>query len=153
MQRAQNLRTHDEYILGDFSELDRIFLHRKFDFIIAVDFIEHLKKKDGFELLKFIEKKTTISCAIFTPNGFLHQPSVIKGDLMKHLSGWEANDFLKRGYKVCGGTGLKFIRKEFYEIKFRPKFLWAVLSYFSQIFFTKYFYKYATAIWAIKDFK
>jgi hypothetical protein len=153
LQRAQNLRTHDEYLMGDFSQIDKIFLHKKFDFIIAIDFIEHLKKEDGLNLLKFMEKKAKVGCLIFTPNGFLYQPSVIKGDLMEHLSGWEANDFLKKGYKVYGGTGFKFIRKEFYEIKFRPKFLWAVLSYFSQIFFTKYFHKHAAAIWAIKDFR
>lgn len=152
LQKAKNSETHHEYVLGTFDKLEEKFYNRDFDFIIAIDFIEHLEKEDGQKLLDFIDKKAKIGAAIFTPNGFLYQPSVEEGDFMKHLSGWEGNDFLKKGYKVCGATGIKFLRKEFHEIKFKPKFFWSFISYLSQIFLTKYFYKYAAAIWAIKEF-
>ena len=149
---AKKSKTHDKYILGKFDELDKKFSNRKFDFIIAIDFIEHLTKKDGYKLLNFIESRAKLGAAIFTPNGFLFQPSVEQGDFMKHLSGWNKKDFIEKGYTVYGATGLKYLRKEFHEIKYKPKFLWSVISYFSQILFVKKFPDYAAALWAIKRF-
>lgn len=150
---SKKLKTHDEYILGTFDQLNEKFTNRKFDYIIAIDFIEHLEKKDGYKLLEFIENKAKLGAAIFTPNGFLFQPSVEEGDFMKHLSGWSKKDFIEKGYTVYGATGLKFLRKEFHEIKYKPKFLWSIISYFSQILFAKNFPDHAAALWAIKRFK
>lgn len=153
LDQAKLLNTHDEYILGTFDELENKFLNREFDFIIAIDFIEHLQKDDGYKLLNFIERKAKIGSAIFTPNGFLFQPSIEERDFMKHLSGWNCENFTEKGYKVYGATGLKFLRKEFHQIKYQPKIFWGFLSYLSQFLFTKYFPNYAAAIWALKHYK
>ncbi len=150
IELAEKKNTHDEFVFGTFDELKDNLKDRKFDFIIAIDFIEHLKKEDGYKLLEYIETKANVGIALFTPNGFLKQSNLEKNDLMEHLSGWTKNEFEQKGYNVSGATGLKILRKEFHRIKYKPIIFWTIVSYFSQIIFTKYLPNFAAAIWALK---
>lgn len=150
LELAKKSKTHDEFIHGTFANLDKIFKRRKFDFIIAIDFIEHLEKDDGFNFLNWIEEHANCGVAIYTPNGFLYQPHIQDGDFQKHLSGWNIDDFKSKGYTCNGGAGLKILRKEFHQIKFKPKIFWSAISYLSQSLFTSSYPKFAAALWATK---
>ena len=123
---------------------------RSFDFIIAIDFIEHLEKKDGWKLLDWMEKNSNIAAIIYTPNGFLYQPSIEEGDFQEHKSGWDVNDFRGLGYSCVGGAGAKILRKEFHEIRFKPTFFWSLISLLSQIAVCRWFPRTAAALWAFK---
>jgi len=150
LELAEKNKTHDELVHGTFLELDNLLGKREFDFIIAIDFIEHLEKEEGFYLLNWMEKHAKCGVVLYTPNGFLPQPHIEEGDFQKHLSGWDVDDFTAAGYSCTGAAGLKFLRKEFHEIAFKPRPFWAALSHMSQIMLTSYFSRLAAGLWATK---
>lgn len=153
ISEAQRNNTHDEFILGTIDKLDQLIGERRFDFIIAIDFIEHLEKDRGIWFLNWISEHANIGSAIYTPNGFLPQPSLTPGDFQEHKSGWVESDFENVGYVCTGAAGLKMLRKEFHELRFRPKIVWGLISYLSQIILVKRVPQLAAAIWATKMFK
>ena len=71
------------------------------DSIVLSDVIEHLEKKDGYELLNELERVARNQIAIFTPLGFMPQHFDGAGDswgfnemdLQTHRSGWLPLDF------------------------------------------------------------
>ena len=74
-----------------------------FDIVTCLDTIEHLPKEEGETWLDHFEEVADRLIIIFTPDGFLPQgPEQGEkfDELEKHRSGWEAEDFLKRGYCV-----------------------------------------------------
>ncbi len=152
LEIAKKFRTHDEFVRGTFEQIDDLFGRREFDIVIAIDFIEHLSMDDGGKLLRWIEEHTKLGAAIYTPNGFLQQPSLEEGDFQKHLSGWTVDDFRAAGYSCVGGAGLKFLRKEFHEIRFKPRFVWAGISHLSQVSLTSWCPRLSAALWATKVF-
>ncbi len=76
----------------------------KFDVVSCLDTIEHLTKGEGEKWLDQFEKMAERLIIIFTPDGYLPQGPEQDPDKFdsweKHHSGWEAEDFLKRGYCV-----------------------------------------------------
>lgn len=77
--------------------------NESFDIVTCLDTLEHLPKEEGEKWLDHFEKVANKLIIIFTPNGFLPQgpeqdPKF--DELEKHHSGWEVEDFLKRGYCV-----------------------------------------------------
>jgi hypothetical protein len=79
-----------------------------FDVTIALDLIEHLPKHSGFSLLYEMDRITSKTSLIFTPNGFVWQPPFENNPYMAHLSGWNTRDFKILGWrKVIGLVGLK----------------------------------------------
>ena len=74
-----------------------------FDIVTCLDTIEHLQKEEGERWLDHFEEVADRLIIIFTPCGFLPQGPE-QGDkfdeLERHLSGWEVEDFMKRGYCV-----------------------------------------------------
>lgn len=153
ISEAQRNNTHNEFILGTFDNLDKLIGARRFDFIIAIDFIEHLEKDRGIWFLNWISEHANIGSAIYTPNGFLPQQSLAPGDFQEHKSGWVESDFENFGYACNGAAGLKILRKEFHELRFRPKVIWGLISYLSQLILVKKTPKIAAAIWATKLFR
>jgi SAM-dependent methyltransferase len=130
--KAQNI--HNEYFNIGVLELDKQFENKSFDCVLASDLIEHLHKDDGFKLLELAEKIAKKRVVIFTPNGFLKQGEYDNNPWQVHLSGWEINEMEERGYKVIGINGHKFFRGEYAHIKYKPRFLWTLLSDLSQKF-------------------
>ena len=71
--------------------------------VTMLDFIEHLPKEEGVQLLKELEEKAT-SIFMYTPRGFLEQsvrthPKLIKSNsAQNHVSGWTEVDFNYLGY-------------------------------------------------------
>jgi len=79
-----------------------------FDIITCLDTIEHVDKKTGEKWLDNFEKHAKRLIIVFTPNGFLPQGPE-QGEkfdkLEEHVSGWEVEDFLSRGYCVYRTPG------------------------------------------------
>ena len=55
IKKSKKNKIHDEYKIADVLEIDKFFKRKSFDVVVALDLIEHLKKKDGLRLLKKME--------------------------------------------------------------------------------------------------
>jgi SAM-dependent methyltransferase len=80
----------------------------EFDFVIALDLIEHLTKSQGYQLLYEIDRVSTGFSALLTPNGFVWQPPSSNNPFNAHISGWSSKDFKKLGWtKIRGQIGIR----------------------------------------------
>lgn len=150
IDKAKRNQTHDKYFFSDARKIKKLFKPKSFDAVIALDFIEHLTKKDGKKLLGDMGKIAKKRIVIFTPNGFLPQKSK-NGSLEEHLSGWDAKEMEKSGYKVYGFYGPKFLRSNDYGIRFKPKLIWGIISEIVNWLYTESHPAKAKAILCVKE--
>ncbi|OGW83290.1 MAG: hypothetical protein A2Z83_04590 [Omnitrophica bacterium GWA2_52_8] len=101
---------HDEYINEDITKV--MFEDNRFDAVVMLDVIEHLDREAGEALIQKMERWARRKVVIFTPNGFLHQHEYDGNPLLEHRSGWTAEEFKQRGYRVYGVRGFKTLRGE-----------------------------------------
>ena len=147
--KSKKLNIHDKYLHKNILDVKKDFKKNSFDAVIALDVIEHLEKKDGYKLLKLMEHLASKKVILLTPNGFVNQIGEGNG-LQEHLSGWSVSDFKKLRFKVLGRYGIKGLRGEKAELKYRPKVLWGLISELSNIFYTRKNPKKAYSLLAIK---
>lgn len=98
LKRAKKLGVYNKLIKSDVRKLP--FKEREFDTVICLQVIEHLSKRQGLELLKNLERIAKYQVILTTSFGFFEHPDVDENKLQRHLSGWEDDDFRKRGYKT-----------------------------------------------------
>ena len=115
IDKAKANGSHDHYITGNVltesvEHLLSNFGGQKFDLVTLYDVIEHLPKRQGYELLEKCEQLTCKYVLVQTPNGFLEQGPEFGNQYQRHLSGWFAQDFEGLGYKVYGARGTKYLR-------------------------------------------
>lgn len=88
----------------DVRKLEEIFVDKSFDFVMALDIVEHLEKDEALHMMAICEKIARKAVVIETPEGFVPQNIDIQGhggdEWQTHRSGWEAKDFTDRGYSV-----------------------------------------------------
>lgn len=101
---------HNRYLHEDLTKVS--FEAKSFDGTVMLDVLEHLSEEEGSALLEKMEKWARRRVVIFTPNGFHHQDCFDNNPLMEHKSGWTVQDFKKRGYRVYGVRGFKFMKKD-----------------------------------------
>lgn len=133
---------HDEYIQGNVLNMN--FPDNSFDAVIALDFIEHLKKERGIEFLKNVERIAKKKVVIVVPNGFVEQHD--ENDFLEHRSGWFLKDF--KNYKCIGMSGIKNIKRDKGRIIQKPRIFWVLVKDFSQ-FIVKYFPKHAFHLFCV----
>lgn len=152
IKKSKKKKTHDQYQVADVRKVDQLFKPKSFDAVIALDLIEHLKKKEGLKLLKKMEAVAKKKVIILTPNGFTEQDLAENNPYQIHQSGWQVKDFQKRGYRVYGMRGLKCLRGEWATIRYQPWFFWGAVSTLSQplVYFFPYF---AYQLFAVKELK
>lgn len=132
LQIAKTNRTHDNFLHANVENLMDSLSGNKYDCVIAYDLIEHLSKVDGLNLIKNMEDSAIKKIIIYTPNGFLAQPSLESGDFQMHRSGWGIDEFKNMGFSIYGMLGPKILRGTFHQLVFRPMFMWAFVSYILQ---------------------
>lgn len=152
IKKSRKLKIHNEYKIGNVLKLYKSFKKRSFDAVLALDLIEHLEKKEGWVLLRQMEKIAKKKVIVMTPHGFTKQHPIEKNPYQVHRSGWEIKDFRKLKYKLYGLRGFRFIRGEYATIKYNPWFLWGALSVVSQVP-VYYFPRLAYQLLAVKDIK
>jgi SAM-dependent methyltransferase len=113
LSRAKNL--HDHYLLADIMTASKETLlspvgGRPYDVVGLFGLIEHLPKRQGFELLERCEAITGKYVILETPNGFVPQGPEFGNSFQRHLSGWFIDDFKGLGYTVNGSTGTRYLR-------------------------------------------
>ena len=107
------------------------------DIIIANQIIEHLKKNDGFKLIKALEKILRETIIITLPVSYNPKKHLEDDNPWQaHLSSWHPDEFKERGFKVYGYSGARFLRGERGLFKIKSKIITPflfVLSLFTQL--------------------
>lgn len=88
----------------DARKLDKIFVPKSFDLVIATDIVEHLSYTDAMSVIHQCEQIARKAVIIETPLGYIPQNIDILGHgghkYQTHRSGWEPRNFERMGYKV-----------------------------------------------------
>jgi len=132
LEESEKKGLHSEYVKADLREVE--FPPSSYDIVMASEVLEHLSKEDGYKLIAKMEQWARKKVILTTPNNFIPQDVFDDNPLQEHLSGWQAMDFKKIGFKVQGMNGGKRLRDEKGEIKNRPFFFWQQVSAVSQWF-------------------
>jgi hypothetical protein len=117
LERSRQRGIHTRYEQLELLEIGQRFAPGSFDGVVALDVIEHFEKPDGWRLLEAMERIARKRVIVFTPNGFLPQGEHEDNPWQVHRSGWTAEDFLPRGYRVLGLNGWKGLRGERAEVR------------------------------------
>lgn len=148
--KSKEKEIHEKYIQGDILRIN--FSPKSYDIVFASEVIEHLLFGDGIKLLDRMELWARKKIILTTPNGFISQNGFDGNDLQEHKSGWTTIDFKKRGFRVYGMNGLKYLRGEMGVIKYKPEFFWGIISDISQVF-VYFFPRFAFQLFVVKDIK
>lgn len=147
LEESKKKVIHNQYIKADIREVE--FKPKSFDAIIAIEVWEHLTKQEGYELLKKMEGWARKKVIITTPNGYLWQNGYDSNRLQEHKSGWDSVELKSLGFKVYGMNGWKRLRGYKSFLKYKPAFLWGIISTLTQK--VTYFYpRLAFQLFAIK---
>lgn len=111
IKKAKEQKIYRKIVKADITKLPKTL--PKANVVIASQVIEHLTKTNGNKFLNQIETFAKKRVIVSTPVGFVPFHQLERGQqdqnpYQKHLSGWEVNDFRKRGYRVYG-QGLRVI--------------------------------------------
>ena len=139
---------HNQYIKADIREIK--FKPDSFDVILCSEVIEHLKKKEGYELIGRMEKWAKKKIIITVPNGYIWQDDLDNNKLQKHQSEWCAKELQNLGFKVYGMNGWKKLRGYKGLFKYKPDILWIVISDLTQKI-TYYLPQFAFQLFAVKQ--
>jgi SAM-dependent methyltransferase len=150
LKESKRKRIHNRYIKADIKKID--FEPKSFDAVIAIEVLEHLEKEEGQKLIANMEKWARKKIIISTPNGYLYQTEVDGNPLQEYKSGWSVEELKNLGFKVRGLNGFKPLRGYAATIKYKPKFLWRIISDLTQKI-TYYFPKLAFQLFAVKEIK
>lgn len=120
IEDMKKTKLHDKYVLADVRKMN--FLQKSFDVVFASDVLEHMLKKDAWKLVEKMERFAKKQVIITTSLGYFYHPAVDNNPLQLHVSGYQPEEFEKRGYKT-----FKYGRKELlgtgglvHTIKFDP---------------------------------
>lgn len=150
LKKSKKQRIHTKYVVGNILELEKHFKNRAFDCVIGLDIIEHFTKKEGNKLLATMEDVAKSKVIVFTPNGFVKQSVYDNNIYQIHKSGWTVTDFQKRGYRVFGLRGPRWLRGEYASIKYKPWFFWGLVAFLTEPFYV-FFPKSAYHLFAVKN--
>lgn len=131
LNKAKDKKIYQKLIKGDVLASVRTLRKssKKYDVVFFSQVIEHIPKYKGEKVLNEIEKLALNKIIVGTPKGFMEQPKEFLGDNPHqiHESGWDAEDFRSRGYKVFG-IGFAPIWSEFGLARTKNKLLFALYT-------------------------
>jgi 2-polyprenyl-3-methyl-5-hydroxy-6-metoxy-1,4-benzoquinol methylase len=146
--RAEGI--HNDYLMVDVLDVGSKVDEKSFDCVLAADLIEHMTKEEGLKLLAMMERIAKKRVVVFTPNGFLPQGEYGGNPFQVHKSGWTADEMRKRGYRIVGINGHKSLRGMYALVKYKPAFIWEIVSDSTQLVF-KWFPRAAFQIMCVKE--
>ncbi|MGA3110545.1 MAG: class I SAM-dependent methyltransferase [Candidatus Bathyarchaeia archaeon] len=151
LMKSKKRKIYNDLVHGDINRIE--FKSKSFDCVLCSDVIEHVTKKDGIELIKKMEDFAIKKILILTPNGYNPKEQFEDANILQaHRSGWTINEFVDMDYEVKGELGLKYLRGEREQLRFKPWFLWQTISDLTQIVTFSY-PRYAYHILCVKRLK
>ena len=148
LEESKKKKIHNQYIKEDIRKVE--FKPKSFDAVIALEFLEHLTKEEGYALIKKMEKWAKKKIIISTPNGYVYQNACDKNPFQEHKSGWTVDELKNLGFKIHGVNGLKNLRGQGGSMKYKPTFLWERISDLTQKI-TYYHPRIAFQLLAVKE--
>jgi ubiquinone/menaquinone biosynthesis C-methylase UbiE len=97
---AKHHRIYDDLVLADARFLP--FVDRSFGAVCACEFLLHVRKNEGYRVLKELERVSKKTIVVSVPNKVVKVGLDRENPFEKDLSGWSAKDLSERGYKVRG---------------------------------------------------
>lgn len=104
---------YDDYLnigdtCADVITIEKYFLPKQFDIVIAIDLIEHLKKEDGIKLLKDMATIARRKVIVTTPIKWTENKEAVNdpkfwsyaNEYDYHRSLWSEQDFYNEGYLI-----------------------------------------------------
>jgi SAM-dependent methyltransferase len=128
LEHARQSGVYDVLVEGPVQDLERLFGAGSYDVVAAIDLLEHLDAADGGRLLDEMERIARRRVVVVTPNGFVPQDALEGNPWQVHRSGWTPDELRARGYAVRGLHGLRILRAEEAQIRFRPRRAWSLVS-------------------------
>lgn len=119
IEKARAKGIHDEYLIMPLDQID--IPDKSFDAVIAIDLVEHFEKDESRAFIAKMESLAKKKVFLFTPNGFLPQPSYDNNPWQEHKCGWEAAELQDMGYHVQGVLGFKWMRGLYHRPYLRPR--------------------------------
>jgi len=107
----EKLGVYDSAHLIDVARSSLPFEDKKFDLVLCLEVIEHLRKADGEHLLDELERVGR-RVIISTPGVFFEQPQFDGNVSQAHLSFYPVKEFERRGYRVYGVGGLVILKRQ-----------------------------------------
>ena len=99
---------------------------QEFDYVFAIDVLEHLPRSEGYSFLYDLVRLSRKVAFVYTPNGFVWQPPSRNNRFNAHLSGWSVRDLKEAGFtEIRGHTGLRTMYGSYAIPKIQR---WTVLS-------------------------
>lgn len=98
IEKCKTEGNFDDLILKDINKIS--YPPKSFDVVLANQVIEHLTKKDAFNLIAKMEKIAKKQVIISTPIGSIEDPHHDGNKYQKHQSAFMPADFEKMGYKI-----------------------------------------------------
>lgn len=111
---------YDVVIFHDAKKIDKLFQEKSFDVVTGIDFIEHLKKEEGFEIIRKAEKIARKEVIFFTPKKWSENKGAVENPKYwsygnpadYHKSLWIEKDFTSRGYEIIPWQKYILAKKE-----------------------------------------
>lgn len=119
IKESKKKAIHEDYILVDVRKLE--FKPRSFDAIILIELIEHLTKREGFWLIKKMERWAKKKIILTTPNEYLPQGIIDSNIFQRHKSYWSMRDLEKMHFEIKGIGGWKRTSRLLLETKRRAR--------------------------------
>jgi len=150
LEESKKKGIHNEYIKADIRKVE--FKPKSFDAILCLEVLEHLTKEEGYELIKKMETWARKKIIITTPNGYIYQDEYDNNPFQEHKSGWTVEELKNLGFKIYGINGWKKLRGYRGGVKYKPTFLWTIISDLTQKI-TYHFPNLAFQLFAVKKIK
>jgi len=153
---ARQKGIYNRLIKGDLKRVvKRLAIKKeKYDVVFFSQVIEHIPKKEGEAVLRYLERLVGKRIIVGTPRGFMQQPKEFldSNPHQIHESGWTEEDFRKSGYKIYG-VGIKPIWSEGGLARTKgklPFIFWTLIGYMVSV--PVYFFpKLGAGILAVKN--
>jgi len=122
--KAKKNNVHDDYVLCDVRYMP--VRDKSFDVVLCIEVLEHLKREEGVNLIRAMERVACRQVILTTPVSRYEQHAYDDNPYQEHRYMWSVDEIKRLGYSIKG-AGLKGIPGESGLAYKTPSFLKPIL--------------------------